>query len=74
MILLFIDALILAAVLLATFLVVRRSFRQHNSNKLELALERQQAADKLAKEVDKLDDVSLKINEKKIQDKLNGLQ
>lgn len=73
MILLFVDALILAAVVLATFLVVRRSFRQFNSNKLDLALDRQKAAEKLAKEVDQLDLVSIKENEKKIQDKLNSL-
>jgi hypothetical protein len=74
MLLILIDALILASVLLVTFLVFRRALRKQNERKLEQALFRQQVAEDLAKQVDRLDADKVIEHEKKIKDKLNRLQ
>jgi hypothetical protein len=74
MLLLLIDALIFSGVLLAAAIVVRRGFRKNNERKLEQALFRQQVAEDLAKQVDRLNPEQVLEHEKKINDKLNGLQ
>ncbi len=74
MLLLMIDAFILSGVVLAVFLVVRSALRKNNERKLEQALFRQKVAEDLSKQVDRLNTDQVLEHEKKIQDKLNGLQ
>lgn len=73
MLLLLIDGLLFATVIMGSFLMVRSIFRKHQERQLEQAIFRQKVAEDLAKQVDILDNETMKLNEKKIQDKLNGL-
>lgn len=73
MVLLFVDALVISAIILVSVLVIREMIRKNNKNKLEEALFRQAVAEDLAKQVDRLDTELVRQHEKKIKDKLDGL-
>lgn len=73
MLLLFIDLLILASVFVAVLYVLNRTVKKHKEVRLSQALDRQKAAEDLAKKVEQLDVDSIKQNEKKIDKKLNSL-
>lgn len=73
MLLLFIDALILGLVVLASFLIVRAVIRKNKQREINQAIFRQHVAEDLARQVDRLDPEKVREHERKVQDKLNGL-
>lgn len=73
MLLITIDLLILAGVLLAVVFVVRSVFRKVKEREIEQALFRQQVAEDLAKQVDRLNPEQVLEHERKVNDKLRGL-
>jgi hypothetical protein len=73
MLLLFIDALLFSVVGISVFVIIRNLFRKHKQTQIEEAIFRQQVAEELAKKVEILDNEKMKLNEKKVNDKLNGL-